>query len=130
VVTIDEDARLGREHVKWRQAQIGYAVDRPDVAPVRIHVAIDVLDALTLAIEQLRDVEPAGAGDGERGDGRFEACRRRGADGASPPRAGTAGNVASSAIADAASSSWPLHVPAIALLKTFTNATERNDDAT
>ncbi len=29
-----------------------------------------------------------------------------------------------------ASSSWPLHVPAIALLNTVTIATDRNDDAT
>lgn len=48
----------------------------------------------------------------------------------SPPRAGTAGSAASSAIAVAASSGRSRHVPAIALLKTVISATERNEEAT
>ena len=44
--------------------------------------------------------------------------------------AGTAGSDASSGIGDAATSGRSLHVPAIALLKTLSIATDRNEDAT
>jgi hypothetical protein len=58
VIPLDEDAGLGREDVEWREAKIGYAVDRPDVAAVRVYVVIDVFDPVALAIEQLCHVEP------------------------------------------------------------------------
>jgi hypothetical protein len=71
-------------------------------------------------VEQIGQPELAGEPSGSR------SRRTR----SSPPRAGTAGSVASSGIDAAASSGRCVQVPAMALLKTPNMATDMNDDAT
>src|ERR1700757_2864433 len=81
VVAIDEDAELRREDVERREAQVRDPTHWPYVAAVRLHVALDVLKAITLRAGQLGDIEPARSGAPERLDRGDQARMRGTADG-------------------------------------------------